>query len=200
MRAQESHATEWSSSAASSSHSARSVVLPNPAGADTSVSFDAAPRRRHSWSRGRVTKPVRSFGTYSLVAITGRAMASHPRCTTVSDGVPRPNREYGALSGRTSADRERSRRHHTKSSSQGPLDFPVRGKFLDDLLNHMVSLRPRACTASGIAAGFELSARRAQPCASRWWRERRKAGRRGRAGRRRECCPRRWRALRFPRW
>ena len=35
-------------SAASASHSASSVVLPNPAGADTSVSLASAPRRRRS--------------------------------------------------------------------------------------------------------------------------------------------------------
>src|ERR1017187_6716555 len=80
----ESHATERSSPGASASHSARSVVLPNPAGADTSVSLDSAPRRRRTRSLGRVTRPRRSFGTYSLVAIIGRATRFPiPWCTTL---------------------------------------------------------------------------------------------------------------------
>ena len=45
------------------SHAARSVVLPNPAGADTSVSLASAPRPSRSRSRGRATRPRRSFGT-----------------------------------------------------------------------------------------------------------------------------------------
>jgi len=82
----ESHATERSSPSVSPSHSARSVVLPNPAGADTSVSLDSSPRRKRSVSLGRVTRPRRSFGTYSLVAIIGRAMRfPTPKCTTASE-------------------------------------------------------------------------------------------------------------------
>src|SRR5437016_2776323 len=72
----ETHATERSSPDDSPSQSARRVVLPNPAGADTSVSLDSAPRRSSSSSRGRVTRPRRTFGTYNFVAITGRATAS----------------------------------------------------------------------------------------------------------------------------
>ena len=44
------------------SHSASSVVLPKPAGAETSVSFDAAPRSSRSLSRGRGTRPRRDRG------------------------------------------------------------------------------------------------------------------------------------------
>ncbi len=45
------------------SHSVSSVVLPKPAGADTSINFDAAPRSRRSLSRGRGTRPRRDLGT-----------------------------------------------------------------------------------------------------------------------------------------
>ena len=66
--------------------SASSVVVPNPAGADTSVSLDSAPRRRRAPCLGRVTRARRSFGTYSLVAINGRAMGSH---STVHNPCPK---------------------------------------------------------------------------------------------------------------
>jgi hypothetical protein len=48
---------------AAASHSATSVDLPKPAGAEMSVSFDSAPRRRRPMSRGRATRPRRSLGT-----------------------------------------------------------------------------------------------------------------------------------------
>ena len=58
----ESHAASRSSAGAAASHSASSVVLPNPAGAETSVNFASAPRFRRSLSRGRGTRPRRRVG------------------------------------------------------------------------------------------------------------------------------------------
>jgi hypothetical protein len=52
------------------SQATTAVVLPNPAGAETSVSFAAAPRPRRAVSRPRSTTPARSFGTNSFVAIS----------------------------------------------------------------------------------------------------------------------------------
>src|SRR5579863_1050503 len=49
------------------SHSLSSVVLPNPAGAETRTSLDAAPRSSRSLSRGRGTRPRRDPGTYNFV-------------------------------------------------------------------------------------------------------------------------------------
>ena len=60
------------------SQSASSVVLPNPAGADTSVSADSAPRLRRSLSLGRATRPRRRLGTWSLVSSSGPAMTTSP--------------------------------------------------------------------------------------------------------------------------
>jgi len=51
----ESHAADRSPAGAAASHSASSVVLPKPAGAETSVSFDSAPRLKRSLSLGRPT-------------------------------------------------------------------------------------------------------------------------------------------------
>ena len=65
--------------AAAASHSASSVVLPNPAGADTSVSADSAPRLRRSLSRGRGTRPRRHLGTWSFVSSSGPAMTTSPQ-------------------------------------------------------------------------------------------------------------------------
>ena len=75
----ESHATDRPSAGAAASHSASSVVLPNPAGADTSVSADSAPRLRRSLSLGRATEPRRHLGTWSLVSSRGPAMTTAPQ-------------------------------------------------------------------------------------------------------------------------
>ena len=63
----ESHAVRCRRSVADDSHSASAVVLPNPAGADTSVSFVATPRSSRSVKRGRWTMPPRGLGAYSFV-------------------------------------------------------------------------------------------------------------------------------------
>src|ERR1019366_4653738 len=52
---------------------------PNPAGADTSVSADSAPRLRRSLSLGRATRPRCRLGTWSLVASSGPAMTTAPQ-------------------------------------------------------------------------------------------------------------------------
>ena len=81
--------------------SASSVVVPNPAGADTNVSLDSAPRRRRSPSLGRVTRARRSFGTYSLVAImqsTDAPWDPIPRCTTRVRSFCRSQRESAGWS------------------------------------------------------------------------------------------------------
>ena len=44
------------------SHSASNLDLPNPAGAETSISFVAAPRSSCAFSRGRGTRPGRGPG------------------------------------------------------------------------------------------------------------------------------------------
>src|SRR6266487_1785849 len=75
----ESHATDRPSAGAAASHCASSVVLPNPAGADTSVSADSAPRLRRSLSLGRATRPRRHLGTWSLVSSSGPAMTTAPQ-------------------------------------------------------------------------------------------------------------------------
>ena len=64
---------------AAASHSVSSVVLPNPAGADTSVSADSAPRLRRSLSLGRATRARRRLGTWSLVSSSGPAMTTSLR-------------------------------------------------------------------------------------------------------------------------
>ena len=46
-----------------SSHSVSNVVLPNPAGAETSVNFDSAPKFRRVLNLGRATRPRRRRGT-----------------------------------------------------------------------------------------------------------------------------------------
>jgi hypothetical protein len=56
----ESHATCLVAVAAS--HSVSSVVLPKPAGAEMSVSFEFAPRRSRSLSLGRATISGRNRG------------------------------------------------------------------------------------------------------------------------------------------
>ena len=72
----EIHATPVPSSEVSSNHSASNVVLPNPAGADTSTNRTSASTRSLSRSLGRATRPRRRFGTYNLVAMIGRATES----------------------------------------------------------------------------------------------------------------------------
>jgi hypothetical protein len=58
------------------SHAATEVVLPNPAGAETSVSFVSAPSSRRSLNRERGTTPRRRRGMKSLVRTRGLAMAA----------------------------------------------------------------------------------------------------------------------------
>ena len=58
----ESHAARRSCKGVAASHSATSVVLPKPAGAETRVSFDSPLRLRRSLSLGRVTRPRRTLG------------------------------------------------------------------------------------------------------------------------------------------
>src|SRR5258707_10441456 len=58
----DSHAVTDPSAGATPSHSARSVDLPNPAGAETSVSFDWVPRRTRSVRCGLDTRPVGRLG------------------------------------------------------------------------------------------------------------------------------------------
>ena len=65
-RSSESHATDRPSAGAAASHSASSVVLPNPAGADTSVSAESAPRLRRSLSLGRATRTSSPPGDVEL--------------------------------------------------------------------------------------------------------------------------------------
>ena len=57
--------------------SATSVVLPNPAGADTSVSAGCSRWSRRSRSRGRVTIAPRRRGACSLVSRRGMPRANH---------------------------------------------------------------------------------------------------------------------------
>ena len=60
----------------SANHSATSVVLPNPAGADTSVSA-GSPLRSSAWrSRGRATIPRRRRGACSFVSTRGIAASA----------------------------------------------------------------------------------------------------------------------------
>jgi hypothetical protein len=56
------------------------VVLPNPAGVQTSVSFRSAWSARRSSSRGRSRNPGRGRGAWSLVA-------SRPSCPAPAVGV-----------------------------------------------------------------------------------------------------------------
>jgi len=56
------------------SHWARSVVLPNPAGAETRVSLAFAPRSSRARRRDRSTTRCRAIGTCSLVAMSGLAI------------------------------------------------------------------------------------------------------------------------------
>src|SRR6201999_4158790 len=82
----ESHATDRPAAAATVSHSASSVVLPNPAGADTRVSADSAPRLRRSLSLERATRLRRHLGTWSLVSSSGPAMTTAPQEAHTSSG------------------------------------------------------------------------------------------------------------------
>jgi hypothetical protein len=59
----ESHAVKCSGCGADASQAATRVVLPNPAGAETSVSRASIPRLRRSLSRGRATVAARLRGT-----------------------------------------------------------------------------------------------------------------------------------------
>src|ERR1700737_174052 len=89
----ESHATDRPSAGAAASHCASSVVLPNPAGADTSVSADSAPRLRRSLSLGRATRPRRDLGTWSLVSRRGPAVTTAPQEPVFTCRQPRTRRQ-----------------------------------------------------------------------------------------------------------
>lgn len=58
------------------SHWFTSVVLPNPAGAETSVNAGRGDRSGHTWRRGRVTASGRMAGLRSLTVRTGRTASS----------------------------------------------------------------------------------------------------------------------------
>jgi len=75
----ETHAAARPLDARPASQSASSVVLPNPAGADTSISSDSAPRLRRSLSLARATRSRRRLGTRSLVSSSGPAMTTSPQ-------------------------------------------------------------------------------------------------------------------------
>ena len=75
----ESHAADRRPAGAAASHSASSVVLPKPAGAETSVSLDSAPRPRRSLRRGRGTTPRRSLEE-SLVQQRAPGVGRRHRC------------------------------------------------------------------------------------------------------------------------
>ena len=65
-RSSDSHAADRSLAGATdpaASHSASNVVLPKPAGAETSSNFDAVARSRRSLSRGSGTRPRCGPGT-----------------------------------------------------------------------------------------------------------------------------------------
>ena len=86
----ESHATERSPSGVSPSQSARSVVLPNPAGADTSVSLASAPRRRCASEPGAGHQTASQLRDVQLGCDQRtRHEIPIPRGTTVSEVVPR---------------------------------------------------------------------------------------------------------------
>src|SRR5690349_4398860 len=101
----ESHATDRPSAAATASHSASSVVLPNPAGADTRVSADSAPRLRRSLRLRRATRLRRHLGTWSLVSSSGPAMSTAPQEAHTSSGhvITRYAESWLGLSGAVAA-------------------------------------------------------------------------------------------------
>jgi hypothetical protein len=77
------------------SQSARSVVLPNPGGADTRITYEWAPRSRRSVNPGRATRPRRPVGTQSLLSSSGLArtvFASPPTISRSRVGLPSANR------------------------------------------------------------------------------------------------------------
>ena len=59
----DTHAVTCSSGSDAASHSASTVVLPNPGGAETSVSFARNPRCSRVMSRARGTEDSRGRGT-----------------------------------------------------------------------------------------------------------------------------------------
>jgi hypothetical protein len=88
----DSHAADGPSLGAAASHSATSVDLPKPTGAEISVSFDSAPRLRRSRSFGRATRPFRSLGMWSLVSSSGLPIAVAPRDGSLAHGGTRRSR------------------------------------------------------------------------------------------------------------
>ena len=63
LASSDSHAVVCPSAGADVNQSVSSVVLPKPAGADTSVSADSPARPRRSFSLERATNPRRRAGT-----------------------------------------------------------------------------------------------------------------------------------------
>ena len=95
------HAThsEFGLADPAASHSARSVVLPNPAGAETIINVEAAPRSRRSVNRGRGTRPRRDLGTKNFVWSKGAGTSiSCPTLSRKSGATPVSELD-GCLSG-----------------------------------------------------------------------------------------------------
>ena len=91
----DTQATARCSAVEPASHAVTAVVLPKPAGAETSVSFASARARSREVRRVRSTALLRSLGTNSLVATRGLVMIgplprSRPTCAD-----PRPPRAPG---------------------------------------------------------------------------------------------------------
>src|SRR5581483_10692385 len=74
----DSHATAGPPAETAASHSASSVVLPNPAGADTSVNAASTADPSRAPSLGRATRSRRGVGTCSLVLSSGPATVPLP--------------------------------------------------------------------------------------------------------------------------
>jgi hypothetical protein len=74
-----SHAAGVPDSVVATSHCVSRVVLPNPAGAETSVNAESNPRLRCSVSRGRATvMPGRRRGIWNLLSSSGPVMTAFP--------------------------------------------------------------------------------------------------------------------------
>src|SRR5204863_9907324 len=95
-RSSDSHAD---STCASASHSATTVVLPKPGGADTSVSFAASAWRKRSLRRLRNTTCRRRRGTKSFVSSS--TLAADSRLTLSASRIsPHAGLGGGALASR----------------------------------------------------------------------------------------------------
>ena len=85
LGSRDSHAVTRSSGSDGASHSASTVVLPNPGGAEMSVNFARSPRSRRVMSRARATDDARGRGTKNLVS--GRIRATRQG---IARGQPDP--------------------------------------------------------------------------------------------------------------